>query len=125
MTEPYNAAERRHVREAAKVVRIDASLDREVVVAIMQHSNGRRWMWNRLEACHIFAPSHSGNALNTAFAEGERNIGLMFLADIMAHCPEQYIQMAREANDRARAAEARRKPPTEPESIEEEEEANG
>lgn len=67
-----------------------------------------------LEACHIFASSHTGNALNTAFAEGERNIGLRLLNGIMAAAPDQYVQMMRERNERDATAESRRRQATGP-----------
>jgi hypothetical protein len=73
---------------------------------------GRAWVWGLLEACHVFATSHTANALNTAFAEGERNIGLRILNDVMAACPDQYVVMTREANGRRTASDTNRKPAT-------------
>ena len=103
MNEPYNAAERLHVRRAAKAARVADGLDEGVVRSVMSDPVGRGWMYRRLERCHIFKTSHTGNALNTAFAEGERNIGLMFLDDIMRACPQQYTQMMEEENVRRTA----------------------
>jgi hypothetical protein len=53
-----------------------------------------------MESCHIFADPFTGNALQEAYAKGERNVGLRFFADIARHCPDSYIQMIKEANDR-------------------------
>jgi hypothetical protein len=33
-----------------------------------------------------------------ACAEGERNIGLRLLSDLMQACPDRYIEMLKEAN---------------------------
>jgi hypothetical protein len=71
---------------------------------------GRAWLHSLLEACHVFATSHTANALNTAFAEGERNIGLLILNDVMAACPDQYVVMMKEANARRTASDNTRKP---------------
>ena len=43
-----------------------------------------------------------------AFAEGERNIGLQDLNDVMAWAPDQYIAMMREASDKRIAEDGRR-----------------
>jgi len=61
---------------------------------------GRQFMLAKLEACHIFSTSFSIDALQMAFNEGERNRGLDLLNDIMRHCPDQYVLMMRENNER-------------------------
>jgi hypothetical protein len=104
----YNAAERRHVREAARASRVADRQRQDVVASIMSLVPGRQWMLELLEGCHLFASSFTGNALETAFAEGERNVGLKLLADIMRVCPQQYILMVQERNERDRANERRR-----------------
>jgi len=110
MTEAYNAGERQHVRQAAKVARIADRQQREFITNLMSAVAGRAWLFSLLEACHVFATSHTANALNTAFAEGERNIGLLILNDVMAACPDQYVVMMREANARRTASDNNRKP---------------
>lgn len=105
---PYNAGEPKHVKAARKAAR-EAQRDQDTFLqTIMSSTVGRRWMYDKLVGCHIFSTSHTGNALNTAFAEGERNIGLGFLNDIMQACPDYYIVMMREANDRSVIADTRR-----------------
>jgi hypothetical protein len=54
-----------------------------------------------LSNAHIFSTSFSPDTSLMCFAEGERSFGLRFLADVMDHCPEQFIQMMREVNARA------------------------
>lgn len=100
MSDGYNAADRHHVRAAAKQAKIDESQRLEIIRGIMSLPAGRAWMLGHLETCHIFASSHTRNALDTAFAEGERNVGLRFLLDIMQACPEQYTVMMQERNAR-------------------------
>jgi hypothetical protein len=104
----YNAAERAHVKAAAKAAKVADRERREIVGGIMSVAPGRSWMLDLLERCHIFQVSFNGNALASAFAEGERNVGLKLLNDIMSFCPDQYIAMMQERNERDRANESRR-----------------
>ncbi len=117
MSEPYNAAERRHVREAAKASRAAGLAARDVVLQLMGTTSGRAWVYSLLEGCHIFASSFGTNALSMAFAEGERNVGLQILSQLMDFCPDLYMLMIQEKNTRDRAAESARREPTEPESV--------
>src|SRR5215472_3023291 len=96
----YNAAERQHVKEAEKEAKLDLEDRRQFVVAAMSHPAGRRYFCQRLISCHIFTSSFSTNAMQMAFAEGERNQGLQILNDLMQFCPDEYVQMMRENNAR-------------------------
>lgn len=103
----YNAAVRQNVRQAESAARLAERQATEIVRGIMSVKAGRQWMLGKLEACHVFAPTFSTNGLQMAFAEGERNIGLKLLADIMVACPDHYILMMREQNERSATADAR------------------
>ena len=96
----YNAAERKDVREAAKAARLHDSNRLEIVRGIMSLPAGRHYIYSLLASCHVFASTFSGNALQSAFSEGERNVGLRLLADIMSACPERYLLMIQERNAR-------------------------
>lgn len=90
---------KRQQRRQAKADREAKARNDAVFQGIMAHPGSRAWMHELLTMCHIFAPSFAGEQTHrTAFAEGERNIGLILLAGIMAACPEAYIQMMGEAN---------------------------
>jgi hypothetical protein len=69
--------------------------------------NGRAYIHELLLRCHVFSQPFAANALLTAFACGELNIGQSMLADIMRDCPDEYILMMREANGRDIAADTR------------------
>ena len=98
MTVPYDTADPAAVNAARKK---DARKRRErldVVAGLMDLKQGRAWMYGWMEACHIFQTSFlAGQPDATAFKEGERNIGLRILADVMAAAPEKYIVMMDEA----------------------------
>ena len=94
-----NAADRKQIRSAEKSSKLRAIQDREAVAAIMSTIPGRAWMWRQLSAAHIFADPFTGDALREAYTKGERNFGQRLLSDIMAHCPDAYLQMTKEANN--------------------------
>lgn len=103
----YDASDRKQVRAAEKLAR-NAERDRQLVVAqLCSTTSGREWIWNKLEAAHIFHTSYNENPIAMAFAEGERNQGLQLLGDVMAACPEQFLEMMREANVRRTLADTR------------------
>ena len=96
----YNTGERKDIRKAEKVARL-ADLNRgEVIRSIMSTAPGREWVWARLEAAHVFRPSFSFDPYATAFAEGERNQGLLLLNDLMQWCPDEFVLAMREYNVR-------------------------
>lgn len=96
----YNAGERKDVRKAEKAARLVEKQRHEVIFGLMTLIAGRQWMLEKLEECHVFATSFARDAITMAYMEGERSIGLRLLNDIMASCPDQYIQMMRERNER-------------------------
>jgi hypothetical protein len=104
----YNAAERKDVRRAEKEAKLAETNRREIINYIMSTNPSRAWMHDVLEACHVFRSSFSADSLQMAFAEGERNVGLRMLVDIMTICPDQYILMMREENVRQATREAKR-----------------
>jgi hypothetical protein len=53
-----------------------------------------------MEECHVFSDPFTDSPLREAYSKGERNVGLRFFADIAKHCPDSYILMIKEANDR-------------------------
>ena len=104
----YDATNRAHIKAAEREARIAARQRGEVVTAIMSHTAGRAWILELLEASHVFASSFSDEPTRMAFNEGERNIGLRLFNDIVGNCPDEYITMMRERNERDRASDARR-----------------
>ena len=98
--DPYNASERTDVREADKAARLAQRQDLDITRDIMRTAAGRQWMYRKLALCHVHATTFTGQALHSAFAEGERNIGLMLEAEILLACPDDFILMIKEANER-------------------------
>lgn len=117
--EPYNAAERSHVKAAQKAARFADRERGDIVKGLMSTVSGRAWTHNLLERCHVFASSFSENPIRMAFAEGERNIGLQLLSDLMTFTPDTYVLMMREKNERDASTSTTRNAPAEPDSVSE------
>lgn len=95
---PYDAGDPKDVKAAIKASqRWDDKRD-NVIKSIMATEDGRRWVREHLEFCHVGASSFSIDALRMAYLEGERNIGTHFMADIMNAEPKLYMLMMAEAN---------------------------
>ena len=123
--EPYNTADRDDVKAAAKEARQQDRSDEEVMRSIMITSPGRAWMFRKLVRLHIYSNPYSANPHDTAFSCGELNIGQMLVAEIDRACPDMYLLMMREANERAIVSDVNRNraatqrnadAPTEPDS---------
>lgn len=66
---------------------------------VMADKRGRRVMHRQLEAAGVYRLSHTGEALSSAFNEGQRNRGLALLAELNAHCPDEYLLMLKEQRE--------------------------
>ena len=101
----YSAATRASVRAAEKAAKLADANRKVVIVELMSSVPGRAWVYNLLAACHIYRNPFTTDTHLTAFACGEMNVGQQhILADIMRFCPDQYIQLLREANERSNTA---------------------
>lgn len=63
---------------------------------LMGSKRGRRIVWRLLDRAGVFRLSFNTNAMQMAFAEGNKNEGLRTLAQIHALCPELYPVMVKE-----------------------------
>jgi hypothetical protein len=92
----YNAADPAKVQgRQSKAKREQAEAD-SALRNLLNTTPGRRWVWQLLCECGVFASSFRDSALVMAFEEGKRNVGLRLLADVMRVAPEQYQTMAEE-----------------------------
>jgi len=96
----YNAGDKKQVNEKrTKKGREDFRI-KNIVLDIMQTSQGREYFYGLLEFCHIWRLTFDPeNQSITCFREGERNVGLKVLADINQASPDLYHQMCREMED--------------------------
>lgn len=96
----FNAASRKDIREAEKAERLRRANAGVVLRTLLDNTNGRQYMWDILASAHIFEAIPPVDHGTMSFLVGERNQGLMMLNDIFEHCPEHFITMMREANER-------------------------
>lgn len=87
-----------------RVIRRKESLDKirererlEGLARILATPDGRKLHWDIFKRCHMFETSFTGNN-TTFFNEGERNVALRLLADIMQIAPLAFIEMWKEGN---------------------------
>ena len=104
----YNAATRKHVRDQEKRGK---ALDRDntvIVRSIMSTINGRAWMFDKLQRRRVFSTPFTADPYQTAFNCGVQNEGLRDFEEVVRLCPDEYVLMMREANDRQLADASRR-----------------
>lgn len=79
-------------REAHARLLLEADIRR-----VMSDAGGRRFVWWMLDGvAGAFGPSFSGDALQTAYKEGRRSVGLALLVEAQRVCPAYYVDMLRE-----------------------------
>lgn len=66
------------------------------VAFVLSTIEGRRFYWRMMQRCGIHKSSMTGNN-TTYFNEGERNIGLLLLADLEEADPDSYVRCLKEA----------------------------
>jgi hypothetical protein len=100
----FNAGEQHGVETRRKRVG-QARRDRDAALgALLEHRAGRSLIWTLLTRCHVMHTSMvAGDAHMTSFREGERNIGLGLLADVMRVEPKAFAAMQAEATEDAAA----------------------
>jgi hypothetical protein len=66
---------------------------------LMAHKPGRRFMWRLLELAGVYRTSFNNSGSVTAFNEGQRNVGLRYVAEIQELTPDHYLLMLKERNE--------------------------
>ena len=78
---------------------LEAREDRNRQIAdlkwLMKDQRGRRIMQRLMDKAGIYRSSFTGNS-ETFFREGERNVGLLFVAEITEHTPDEFLLMLKE-----------------------------
>ena len=92
----YDASDEQHVDRRRKAAGKKAHAEKEFLMLAMADRAGRAWLWKLISGCGIFCTSFTADPYKTAFQEGQRNIGLMVLGEIMSTAPELYSLMYEE-----------------------------
>lgn len=92
-----NAADPEQVKEAERKEKSAEEKELDDLFWVLSTVQGRRYFWRLLSFCGIFESSFSGGeALPMAYLEGQRNVGLVQLKNLMEIRPEAFIQMIQE-----------------------------
>lgn len=84
-------------KQQQKAVQRARDLD-TALSAMMSRRETRLWLWDLIEnKCHLNHPIFRTNPQQMAHAEGERNIGLQVLAQIVRVDPDNYLAMIKES----------------------------
>lgn len=78
------------------------------VSALMVSESGRRLAWWVLSTAGIYHTSYRQNALEMAFVEGKRDLGLRFLDLIQKHASNEFLLMQQEQSNERRERDARK-----------------
>lgn len=73
--------------------------EKDDIKFVMDSEQGRRVIWGLLTKGQVFVTCFNVDPHITAFNEGQRNLALVLLQRVMAHCPDQYLKMAAEASE--------------------------
>lgn len=76
------------------------------ISAMLQHSQTRRYLWWLLYISHAVGENaFTSNALTTAFACGEQNIGQQVLAHMLEVAPDGFLTLMKENADERKRRE--------------------
>lgn len=111
--DPYDDRVReREKAEAEIAARLTRETEESDIRWLMSSKRGRRIVWRQLDRAGVFRLSFNTNAMQMAFAEGNRNEGLRLLSQVHALCPELYPQMVKEQmSDKRSTADGHRNTP--------------
>lgn len=103
----YNAANRKHVREAEKHQVVLSTINREVIAGLMSVMNGRHWIYDQLAEAKVFADPFSPDPSVHAYLAGRRAGGMALFNDIILYAPDNFTLMLKEAHERAAVIDTR------------------
>jgi len=72
------------------------SVDELVVQQLMSTTDGREYMWNKLQECDVFENIFENDPIMSAYRSGKRAAGLLLEQDLKAYAPGSYIKMLQE-----------------------------
>jgi hypothetical protein len=90
-----NASDPSQVKNAKVNEKLRRDQELNDVRSVLGTIQGRRLLWKYLELCGVYKTSFTGSS-ETFFLEGQRNVGLKILGDIMDADPMAYVNMMKE-----------------------------
>lgn len=97
MRDPIDLRESDHDVEAQRAIAAEKrKQELDQIKWLMSHKPGRAIVWRLLEKAGVYRTSFHSNGSQTFFNEGQRNLGLQLLAEVMEACPERFGEMQKE-----------------------------
>lgn len=96
---PYNAGDPEQVEERKADARRGKTVEKDAYIGIMQSKDGRKWMYDLLDMCHIYREPYIAETNYMYFCAGQKNVGQKLLGDLQGYCPEYYLTMIKESKD--------------------------
>ena len=97
MSASYNAENETQVKGRKRKAELQRERELNDLRFVMGHEQGRRLVWRILTNTGMNRTSFETNALSMAMKEGQRNVGLMLMAEIMEADTKSYLTMQLEA----------------------------
>jgi hypothetical protein len=91
------------------MVKASRTIEKNDWQTILETAAARRVIWEVMEIAGTFGSSYDDNPYRMAFNEGKRAIGQHIYAEMMAHCPERFLQAQNEMNSRLKQIEIKNK----------------
>jgi len=94
-------AQQREREEAERAATKRREQDRDDFKWVMSDARGRRFVWRLMRDAGVFRSTFApGDALTSAFNEGNRQNGLALMNEVLAVCPEHWLNMVKEQKTR-------------------------
>lgn len=79
--------------------RLERETEEADIKWLMSGKHGRRIVWRMLERSGVYRSTFNSDSMLMAFAEGNRNSGLMLMTQVTTLCPDEYAEMLRESKN--------------------------
>jgi hypothetical protein len=92
-----NAGDPEQVRNAGKREKHNREKELYELRGLLRMPEFRRLAWRYMEKCNILGSVYTGEALGTAYNEGQRMVGNAIMQDILDADPDAYVTMLKES----------------------------
>ena len=99
MTKEFNASDEKIVKSAKQKDKNIRDTELEDLRLLISKQWGRRLVWRILEQTGMYRTSFTGNS-TTFFNEGQRNIGLWLVDEVLSADADMYLSMIKENNNK-------------------------
>ena len=95
MKKDYNPSSKEDVKQAQQRDKLRRETELDDLKKIISNNSGRRAIWRILEQAGLYRTSFTGNS-TTFFNEGQRNMGLWLLNEVVSADKQHYLSMIEE-----------------------------